>query len=470
MELGKYIEETVSKLTERIRNLETQLNVLLPGSPQFQRAAEQDQLDNSVRQDSIYLGTVVDNRDKFIAGRCLVRIHGRHRQDLAEDKLEMIEPIQPFGGLDDCGSNWAPPVGSQVVVLYSGGLLGQGYYLGTVPRSEVLDKDGKPVAGQRGVRLFDRRWSGYEYRQTGHLGTLKNEDLPPWASESYRNTQRGALSDQDTSEPSIFGFKTPEKHFLKLCDGFFDQKLMGKRVVLQSSKGNLLYMKDDMLNKPEAYEKGSPLAPKEGTGEDRDLTKGFFENGTQVESANLRGNLYETYPVLKKDGDPWARIEHTPNDHVIVSGTILSNGTFSEGGGSGGGGSGGGGSALLNSGSSSIGVVGAGGSGSGSGSGSSGGSYECKNILEMTGAVLQSAMGNRLIMDDNFAATNLVDSDNTYLNFRSIKETEKLSSFIKLESISEHSIVLSDQESAGGVRGTFSGIFLESALGNCVVL
>lgn len=435
MDLSEYIESRFTDYGSRLLDLESKMNSIMPNSKDVERQEWNEKWNTMNVNRTLQVGTVVDNRDKHQLGRILVRIHGRHHPRLKEEKLEIVEPIHPFGGMDDCGSNWVPPVGSQVAVLFSGGLLGQGYYLGTIPRGEILDERGNPLVGQRSIRLFDRRWgSSYNYRNEGHLGSLENEDLPPWSTESYRKVQRTAAKNQEVSEPSIYGFKTPEKHMLKMCDGFHDQKLLGKRLLLQSSKGNLLYMKDDILNIPGAYEYGSPEAQPDVVYEESQYVfKGAGEGESIASESHLRGNLYETYPILPDDGeDPWGKITHTPNDHVVVSSTYLTSGLWLQG------------EDLPDDFERSL---------------------KADPILPMTGVALQSIMGGRILMDDRFDAQDLEDDDNAYNKFKGIKSDEDLWSYVKIESISEHSIVLSDQESRG-YRSPFNGIFIESALGN----
>jgi hypothetical protein len=239
----------------------------------------------------IHMAVCVDTRDPWKMGRILVYcpiIHNlRKTQVMSESTLHWAMPCSAFGSLDEVGSVFIPPEGSTVLILFEGGNRDSLFYIGCT----WLPKRTDEISSSAGFTPLRER-----YRWSGSPGTrardVRNQDpshlLPPWNNESYFGNDYTVSSGPAGSEsdvtiqadetgniiaapnagaenripgggnystqgwrsadiPHIYGIKTPEKHFLQFDDGSFEreQKLWGKRVVLQSSKGHFLIFKDD---------------------------------------------------------------------------------------------------------------------------------------------------------------------------------------------------------------------------------
>jgi len=170
------------------------------------------------------------------------------------NEMPWAMPISSMGGFDDSGLNWIPPAGSTVVISFEGGNRDSPFYHGTVWNRN------------RGV-IGDKRWiykniQEYEKIYDGHRkGYLvgKNDEsqvLPPWNTESYNgydiNTVVDFNNDPEAQKrityPNIYGFKTPEKHMMKMVDGDAKCNRRWKRLEIMSSCGNWMMMKDDHIH------------------------------------------------------------------------------------------------------------------------------------------------------------------------------------------------------------------------------
>jgi hypothetical protein len=168
-------------------------------------------------------------------------------------KLPFAYPISNMGGFDDCGLTWVPPAGSKLCLLFEGGNRNSPFYLGT-----TWDRD----RGEDGQHKWNYNVEEYYKIHEGHRkGYLigKNDGsqvFPPWNTENYNGLDIDSMQDfeEDTEAqrkityPNIYGFKTPQKHMLKMVDGNYKCNHRWARVELKSAAGGLLLFKDDHLH------------------------------------------------------------------------------------------------------------------------------------------------------------------------------------------------------------------------------
>ena len=178
---------------------------------------------------------------------------------LTVSRLPWAYPISAMGGFDDCGLNWVPPAGSTVCILFEDGSRGSGYYIGTTwNRLRSLINQGNEYSRNWGgisIPEFQRIWEG---NRTGYLvgDNTGAQVLPPWNTENYNGFDITDTTQIETdpdaykrmSYPNIYGFKTPEKHMLKMVDGDPICNRKWKRIELMSGCGGWFCMKDDFLH------------------------------------------------------------------------------------------------------------------------------------------------------------------------------------------------------------------------------
>jgi hypothetical protein len=186
--------------------------------------------------------------------------------------LPFARPCSSMGGFDDCGLNWVPPAGSTLLIMFEGGNREAPFYLGTTwhrdrgPGGEDLIG---PTKEFQDVSAGDR--NGY-FHGPGSNPNDGHQVLPPWNTENYNGLDIDDSKQfiEDTEEqrnityPHIYGFKTPEKHMLKMVDGNAKCNRRWKRLELQSGCGNWMIFKDDHLHYGGQWT--NPLCPAGETG------------------------------------------------------------------------------------------------------------------------------------------------------------------------------------------------------------
>ena len=168
--------------------------------------------------------------------------------------LPYAYPLSSFGGFDDCGATWVPPAGSTIMVIFEASTRKTPYYLGTTwSRSRNSDTDGR-AAFDFAVPEYDLLYQKLSKRD-GYLcgATDGSQSLPPWNTENYNGYDVDSLQDVEadptiakrSTYPYIYGFKTPEKHMLKMVDGDAKCNRRWKRLEIMSGNGNWMIFKDD---------------------------------------------------------------------------------------------------------------------------------------------------------------------------------------------------------------------------------
>lgn len=206
----------------------------------------------------IYLAFCIDTIDVWKMNRIRFFCPFIHNPYRPLKEFPWAYPISSMGGFDDCGLNWVPPAGSTVAIMFENGDRNAPYYLGTVwhrnrgPQGKhnwLYSSMGGPESEYNKV---------YEGKRKGYLVGANDESqvLPPWNTESYNGFDLNSVvdfsSDPEAQKrityPNIYGFKTPEKHMLKMVDGDAKCNRKWKRLELMSSCGNWMMFKDDHLH------------------------------------------------------------------------------------------------------------------------------------------------------------------------------------------------------------------------------
>lgn len=175
-----------------------------------------------------------------------------HGSDTPVKSLPFAKPISTMGGFDDCGLNWVPPAGSTLCMLFENGVRSQPYYIGT-----MWHRDRGPSGSKFGFPVPEFTAVSKDHRK-GYLVGANDESqvLPPWNTESYngkdfnsiREFVNNAEEQRRLTYPNIYGFKTPEKHMLKMVDGDAKCNRRWKRIEIQSGCGNWMIFKDDHIH------------------------------------------------------------------------------------------------------------------------------------------------------------------------------------------------------------------------------
>lgn len=168
--------------------------------------------------------------------------------------LQFASPVSAMGGFDDCGLNWVPPAGSTVMLLFEGGSRDAPFYIGTTWHRN------RGPNGQELMQVYPSReyQAVYQGHRKGYLVGKDDESqvLPPWNTESSNGSDIDQIEQFYTDPnqqkrityPNIYGFKTPEKHMLKMVDGDAKCNRRWKRIEMQSGGGNWMIFKDDHIH------------------------------------------------------------------------------------------------------------------------------------------------------------------------------------------------------------------------------
>lgn len=177
-----------------------------------------------------------------------------HNPNCTIFSLPFADPISAMGGFDDCGLNWVPPAGSTIMMLFERGNVDKPYYIGTAWQKN-RGKNAQDITQVFPCREYDSVYTGH---RKGYLVGPDDESqvYPPWNTESYNGNDITSIKEftsdpneqKRTTYPNIYGFKTPEKHMLKMVDGNAKCNRRWKRMELMSGCGNWMIFKDDHLH------------------------------------------------------------------------------------------------------------------------------------------------------------------------------------------------------------------------------
>lgn len=283
------INDQVHDITSRLKQLEE----LLRGSQYDMKKVATTTMNDrmhyvaqSEQMFGMYTALCVETQDVWKQNRIRFFCPLFHDPNKPIKGLPWAWPISAMGGFDDCGLSWVPPAGSTLCLVFEGGARNAPYYMGTT-WSRFRGKAGEEV-WKINVEEYQKIWQGH---RKGYLCGADDESqvLPPWNTESMNGYDLNSISDFDGDPeaqkrltfPHIYGFKTPEKHMLKLHDGDPKCNRRWKRIELLSSCGNWLIFKDDHLHYAGQWahkDCGGVVKPGstnciEGAGDGKDTTK-----------------------------------------------------------------------------------------------------------------------------------------------------------------------------------------------------
>jgi hypothetical protein len=250
------LQEEIKKLKielESIKNKMGNITYDVRGVMRAELQANSTLVQQSEMQYGMYTALCVETIDIWKQNKIRYFTPHFHNPKTPIKKLPWAGAISAMGGFDDCGLNWVPPAGSTVCLIFETGNRQNAYYIGT-----TWNRDRGPAGGHNfGIPIpeYYKVWEGH---RKGYLVGPDDESqvFPPWNTESYNGFDLTSILDfADKPEvqkiityPNIYGFKTPEKHMIKMVDGDPKCNRRWKRFEIMSGCGNWIMMKDDHLH------------------------------------------------------------------------------------------------------------------------------------------------------------------------------------------------------------------------------
>jgi hypothetical protein len=198
---------------------------------------------------SLHTVICVETIDPLKQGRVRFFSPLLHPPNISPKQLPWAYPISSQGGFDDSGCTWVPPAGSRLCVLFESGNRNWAYYLGTTwerDRSRGWD----PIAVEEYEKIHRGHRGGYL------VGENEKQVFPPWNTENYNGNDMDSVIDFDNdvdaqnkiTYPNIYGWKTPQKHMIKMVDGNYKCNFRWQRFEIKSAQGNHIILKDDKIH------------------------------------------------------------------------------------------------------------------------------------------------------------------------------------------------------------------------------
>jgi hypothetical protein len=190
----------------------------------------------------------IDTIDIFKQGRVRYFSPLQHSPNSPVKSLPWAWPISSQGGFDDCGCTWVPPAGSKLCLIFEAGNRQWPYYLGT-----TWDRD-RSGGWDIPVPEYEKIHRGH---RSGYLvGPDETQVFPPWNTENYNGLDIDSVSEFESDPeaknkityPHIYGWKTPQKHMIKMVDGNYKCNFRWQRLEIKSAQGNHLIFKDDRVH------------------------------------------------------------------------------------------------------------------------------------------------------------------------------------------------------------------------------
>lgn len=247
-------DKVLPSLYERIHQLEQALTAIGYDTKASKRERFPTKIAEAIRY-GITRALCIETIDPWKENRVRFYHPILHDPNAKLGSLPFASPVSTMGGFDDCGLSWVPPAGSTIMIFFEGGSVRSAYYLGT-----TWHRDRGPGGSQIASVFQSREWTSiYADHRAGnflHGPDDGSQVLPPWNTESYnagdidqiQQFTTDPLEQLRVTYPNIYGFKTPEKHMLKLVDGNAKCNRRWKRIELMSGCGNWLIFKDDHLH------------------------------------------------------------------------------------------------------------------------------------------------------------------------------------------------------------------------------
>lgn len=246
---------------------------------------------------------VVSTNDPWKEGRVRFFCPFLHNPNQSIDELPYANPISAMGGHDDSGLAWVPPVGSTIALLFERGERQAAYYIGTIwSRDRGPDKENN--FNYNNIPEFEELYLGRG--ENYNLGPKDgSQSLPPWNTESYNGKDIDSTNEVEVDPesirkaayPNIYGFKTPQKHMVKLVDGNYKCNYKNKRIEILSGCGNWMIMKDDPL-----HNTLSVAHPNDNGGSQKDCND---EGNLDCKTPPEENNEANEYFKAKNEGRPY---------------------------------------------------------------------------------------------------------------------------------------------------------------------
>lgn len=310
------MSKKLKELELKIKNLESRFGKMRYETKGVVQSALNDGTKVFIQEETlhgIYLAYCIDTVDVWKANRIRIFCPLIHNPSRPIKEFPWAYPISAMGGIDDSGLNWVPPAGSMVAIVFEKGDRGSPYYLGT-----IWYRDKGPTGRENWLyKNIDEYKNVYAKNSLsgnpGRTGYLVGKDdesqvLPPWNTESYNgfdiNSEVDFSNNVDAQRkityPHIYGFKTPEKHMLKMVDGDAKCNRRWKRMELMSSCGNWLMFKDDHLHYGGQWSHTSCGAV-EGDVNSQCGTIVSLSRGTTIDTTGGNGTNYRTIQSPPKE-------------------------------------------------------------------------------------------------------------------------------------------------------------------------
>lgn len=249
-------QEYVEQLEKRLASLENQVGGV---SYSMKSVAKQELTANAAvveqaeMQFGMYTGLCIETIDIWKQNRIRWYSPLFHDQKMTIKKLPWAQAVSSLGGFDDCGVTWVPPAGSTVCIMFENGNRASPYYIGT-----TWHRNRGPDGAHNWGYNIDEYYKIWDGRRKGYLVGPNDgsQVFPPWNTENYNGYDLSSQVDfaenpeaqKLITYPNIFGFKTPEKHYIKMVDGDPKCNRKWKRFEIMSSCGNWIMLKDDHLH------------------------------------------------------------------------------------------------------------------------------------------------------------------------------------------------------------------------------
>ena len=243
------LHQRLQLLESRFGNMPYEMKSVLVGS----LTSNGNVVHKSKTMFGVFTGICVDTKDIWKQNRVRFYCPILHRPDMPYDQLPWATAVSSMGGFDDCGLTWVPPAGSTLVIMFQNGNRDTPYYFGT-----TWQRNRAPDGNHNwGIDIPEYKdiWEG---RRKGYLVGPDDgsQVFPPWNTENYNGYDLTSILDFANNPeaqrlltyPNIYGFKTPEKHMIKMVDGDPKCNRKWKRFEIMSSCGNWIMMKDDHLH------------------------------------------------------------------------------------------------------------------------------------------------------------------------------------------------------------------------------
>jgi len=248
-------QNQINEITRRLKAIENQMGSIGSEMKAVVRGELVDAshvVEQAQMQFGLYTGLCVDTKDVWKQNRIRWFSPLFHKVDMRVSELPWAHAVSSFGGFDDSGVTWVPPAGSTVCLLFENGMRSSPFYIGTTwhrNRGTGAHNWGYPI---------DEYYQIWEGRRNGYLVGPDDgsQVFPPWNTENYNGYDLTSIVDYASNPeaqrrltyPNIYGFKTPEKHMIKMVDGDPKCDRKWKRFEIMSSCGNWIMLKDDHLH------------------------------------------------------------------------------------------------------------------------------------------------------------------------------------------------------------------------------